>query len=219
MSKRTIAIGDVHGCRDSLQGIIDLVNPTADDTLVVLGDCIDRGPDSRGVLDLLLELGDRCQLVTLLGNHEEMLLAAVDRPGTAGMWLECGGRETLASYDAGLARELPREHLLFIRTWQDYWENDTHFFAHANYAPEVTLDRQEWGYQRWQSLKRTQPKPHVSGKVAILGHTSQKSGEVLDRGHLQCIDTYCYGGKWLTALDPQSGECWQVDPKGNPRAS
>jgi len=219
MTKRTIAIGDVHGCLDGLLGIIDQVEPAGDDTLVMLGDCIDRGPDSRGVLDLLLELEDRCQLVTILGNHEEMLLAAVDRPGTTGMWLECGGRETLASYGNHSAGELPHEHLLYIRTWRDFWENDTHFFAHANYASDVPLDGQEWGYQRWLSLKRSMPQPHTSGKVAVLGHTSQKSGEVLDRGHLLCIDTYCYGGKWLTAFDSESGECWQVDSKGSPRTS
>ena len=60
------------------------------------------------------------------------------------------------------------------------------------------------------------PSPHVSGKRAIVGHSSQKSGEILDLGHLVCIDTYCYGGGWLTALDVDTDEVWQVEP---PRAS
>ena len=61
------------------------------------------------------------------------------------------------------------------------------------------------------------PAPHVSGKTAIVGHTSQKTGEVLDFGYLTCIDTYCYGGGWLTAFDATSGRFWQFDQQGKSR--
>lgn len=219
MSNRVIAIGDIHGCAAALEGMLQLIQPQSSDTIVVLGDCIDRGPNSRGVIEKLLTLADDCHLVTLLGNHEEMLLSAVDRPGSAWMWLECGGRETLASYSVDAASELPREHLLFIRTWGDCYETATHFFAHGNYDPRTPLDRQEWGYQRWQSLRDVLPARHLSGKIAVVGHTSQKYGEVMDVGHLICIDTHCCGGKWLTALDVQAGTYWQVGPNGQPRKS
>ncbi len=63
----------------------------------------------------------------------------------------------------------------------------------------------------------TIPGPHESGKRAIVGHTSQKSGEILDLDHIVCIDTYCYGGRWLTALEVETGRLWQVDPHGHPR--
>lgn len=217
MPERVIAIGDIHGCADAFAAILKLIEPTQDDTLVVLGDCIDRGPGSRRVIELMLDADDRCNLVPLFGNHEEMLLAAVDRPGTAISWLSCGGTDTLVSYGVASAQELPREHLLYIRTWKDYYEIDTHFFAHGSYNARVPLDRQEWGYERWQSLRDRMPKAHRNGKTAVVGHTSQKDGEVLDADYLLCIDTYCCGGKWLTAVDVSNGLLWQVDAQGQPR--
>src|SRR4029453_4765190 len=74
MPGRTIAIGDIHGCAAALGALVAAIEPTADDTLVALGDYVDRGPNSRGVLDELLALAKRCRLVPLLGNHEIMLL-------------------------------------------------------------------------------------------------------------------------------------------------
>jgi serine/threonine protein phosphatase 1 len=70
---------------------------------------------------------------------------------------------------------------------------------------------------RWESLRYSAPGPHASGKVVVVGHTSQKGGEVLDLGHLICIDTCCYGGGWLTALDVRTGEVWQADRNGERR--
>ncbi len=217
MAQRIIAVGDVHGCSVALRTVIGAIDPTESDVVVMLGDCIDRGPDSRGVIEQVIELGERCQVIPILGNHEEMLLAAVDRPGTASTWLRCGGREALDSYGVAKGSDLPHEHLLFLRTWVDYWESETHFFAHANYDPRMPLEKQEWGYQRWQPLRVHMPERHVSGKTAIVGHTSQKSGNVVDLGHLLCIDTFCHGGKWLTAYDTVSKEVWQADAEGNLR--
>src|SRR5437588_178789 len=74
---RTIAIGDIHGCSLALDGLIEAIDPQPDDTVVALGDFINRGPDSPGVLDSLIALKARCNLVPLLGNHEEMLLSAL----------------------------------------------------------------------------------------------------------------------------------------------
>src|SRR5688572_16238462 len=91
MAKRTIAIGDIHGCSQALRAIIDAVQPTADDTLVLLGDYVDRGPDSRGVLEYVLELESRYRLAPLMGNHELMLLDSVQNPRVIGPWLEIGG--------------------------------------------------------------------------------------------------------------------------------
>ena len=71
---RTIAIGDIHGCLDALKALIRTVNVQSTDTLILLGDYIDRGPDARGVLDLLMELRRKCRMVPLMGNHEKLLL-------------------------------------------------------------------------------------------------------------------------------------------------
>lgn len=216
MAGRTISIGDIHGCPAALRALIDEMQPTADDTLVLLGDYIDRGPDSRGVIDLVLQLESLHRIVPLLGNHELMLLDAVQNPRVIGPWLECGGDATLASY-GGRIKDVPEEHLEFVRRCKRYYEVETHFFVHANYAFDVPLDEQPDYLLFWEHLHFHLPRPHENGKIAIVGHTSQKSGEVLDLRHVACIDTYCHGGGWLTALDVASGQRWQADKDGRLR--
>jgi serine/threonine protein phosphatase 1 len=220
MPARTIAIGDVHGCALALRAVLEQIAPQADDTIVMLGDCVDRGPDSRDVIDQLLALRESCRLVTILGNHEEMMLSFLDRRAHPDNWLLCGGQATMDSYlnDEGLP-SVPQEHVDFIRTWGDYWETEQHFFVHASYHPDRPFVEQRWNTWRWHSLRDSVPEPHVSGKTAIVGHTSQKKGEILDLGHVICIDTYCHGGGWLTALEPATGQVWQVDRHGPSRGA
>ena len=98
MAGRTIAIGDIHGCSLALAALLDAIDPNPDDLLVTLGDYIDRGPDSRGVLDQVIALAWRCTLVPLVGNHEEMLLAALEGQSELDYWMKFGGMEALASY-------------------------------------------------------------------------------------------------------------------------
>jgi Calcineurin-like phosphoesterase len=219
MAERVIAIGDIHGCAMALRAMLKAIRPQPSDTLITLGDCVDRGPDSRRVIDDLLELRDMCRLIPLLGNHEEMMLNFLDGKPQPDDWLQCGGAETIESY-CGAEGELtpvPDEQLEFIRTWGDYFETTTHFFAHGSYEPDGPLTKQHWQTMRWQSLKYGIPEPHLSGRTAVVGHTAQKSGEILDAGHVVCIDTYCWGGGWLTGLDTTSGQVWQVSREGHPR--
>jgi len=219
MPARVIAIGDIHGCAAALDTLLEAIRPQADDVLIPLGDCIDRGPDSRKVMERLLELREQCRLIPLLGNHEEMMLNYLDGRPQPDDWLECGGAATLASYGAGNGRpSVPDEHVNFLRTWQDFFETDTHFFVHACYDPHYSLPAQRWNVLRWHTLRDGLPDPHDNGKQAIVGHTSQKNGEVLDVGYLVCIDTYCWGGGWLTALDATTGRMWQANERGQMRA-
>jgi serine/threonine protein phosphatase 1 len=87
----------------------------------------------------------------------------------------------------------PVEHLRSIKGCRDSFETVRHTFAHACYEPDRPLHEHPWGGLRWASLPSV-PKPHCSGKVAVVGHTPQRSGEVLDLGYLKCIDTFCHGG-------------------------
>ncbi|MEX0612013.1 MAG: metallophosphoesterase family protein [Pirellulales bacterium] len=218
MFSRVIAIGDVHGCAIALRKLIELINPLSEDTLIPLGDCIDRGPESRQVIEELLGLREKCRLVPILGNHEEMMLNYLDGRPQPDDWLECGGAATLESY--GTQRDapaVPAEHIAFIRTWGDCFETESHFYVHASYESARPLTKQHWQTLRWHSLKMGVPEPHCSGRTAVVGHTSLKDGEILDLGHLICIDTYCWGGGWLTALDASSGQSWQVDRAGRLR--
>jgi serine/threonine protein phosphatase 1 len=98
------------------------------------------------------------------------------------------------------------------------YEVEHHFFVHCGYEADKPLDDQDrYVNLLWGSLKRLHPGPHYSGKIAIVGHSKQKSGEILDLGYLKCIDTYCTGNGWLTALEVESGRVWQADKRGNLR--
>lgn len=215
MAGRTIAIGDIHGCATALRTLLAALELQTDDTLVTLGDVIDRGPDSRDVLDQLMVLRSQCHFVPILGNHEQMMLDAVAGRITLQDWLMHGGAETLDSYapEAALA-EMSERHMEFVRSWKDFHETDGHFFAHGNYSPKRKLTHQPWEELRWISLKQFLPSPHQSGKVAVVGHTANKRGQVVNFGHLVCIDTYCHGGEWLTAFEPATGTIWQANEDG-----
>jgi serine/threonine protein phosphatase 1 len=217
MPARTIAIGDIHGCSLALDALLDAIEPRPEDIIVTLGDYINRGPDTKGVLDRLIDLGRRYQLVPVLGNHDQKLLEARTglHPTT---WLGMGGIATLDSYGPGRDIALiPDEHFEFLEGCLDFHETDTHIFVHANYFPDIPMAEQPVGMLRWESLRDITPGPHDSGKTVIVGHTSQKDGKVLDLGHLLCIDTYCHGGGWLTALEVNTGEVWQANPWGEVR--
>jgi serine/threonine protein phosphatase 1 len=215
---RTIAVGDIHGCLAALEALLAAIRPQPDDTLVLLGDYVDRGPQSRAVIDRLLGLRQQCTLVPLLGNHDELMLKVYDGQTQLYVdWLLFGGQATLESYETVRPEDIPDAHIEFLRDCRLYYESDRHFYVHGNYRAELPLDVQPRETLLWESLKVRQPGPHCSGKTAIVGHTSQKSGEVLDLGYLKCIDTWCYGEGWLTALDVQSGQVWQADKNGKTR--
>ncbi len=231
MPSRTIAIGDIHGCSQAVSTLLAAIEPTRDDVIVTLGDYVNRGPDSHGVLDQLIALERQCTVIPLLGNHDQMLLQLLwdARAGhfhVLSNWLRMGGDATLASYGASpgkitavdLAR-IPAEHVEFLERCHAYHETKTHIFIHANYDPALPMNDQPFDVLRWESLRDRIPGPHVSGKTVIAGHSSQKTGEILDVGHLLCIDTYCFGGGWLTALDVVTKEVWQTNRQGSLRPS
>ncbi len=215
MSGRLIAIGDIHGCLAALEAVLSGVDPQPNDTIVTLGDYVDRGPDSKGVIDRLIALRSECTLVALQGNHEEMMLDVVRNNQPPYHWLQYGGVDTLDSYRfSGDMNVVPAEHHAFFDAMVDYYETDGHIFLHANYDPALPLASQNKHVLRWLKLTDVTPPPHISGKKAFLGHTHDRVGEVFDIGHLMCIDTFCYGGGWLTAVDVNSGKLWQANMDG-----
>ena len=215
MNERIIAIGDIHGCSVALRTLLEEIRPTEDDTIISLGDIVDRGPNSRECVDLLLEVGQTSALQVILGNHEEMMLAVVKEETGPQEWLKHGGVQTLDSYGfTGHLNCVPENHIQLMESSVPYLEMDEFFLTHGNYDPKLPLSEQDPLVLRWTNLVQSTPGPHMSGKRAIVGHTPDESGEVFDMGYLKCIDTFCYGGMWLTALDIVSGKIWQTNEEG-----
>ena len=215
MPGRTIAIGDIHGHTLALEAVLEAIGPAAEDTVVTLGDYVDRGPDSPGTIRRLIALGEECRLIPILGNHDEMLLDLVARRSSLfSAWLSFGGDATLAAYGCEAPEEIPASHVDFLKNCHQWCEMEHHFFVHASYLPDQPLDSQPGTVLRWESIRDEPPAAHYSGKTAILGHTAQASGRVLDLGYLKCIDTCVYGDGCLTAMEVESGQIWQADKAG-----
>jgi serine/threonine protein phosphatase 1 len=214
-SGRLIAIGDVHGCAHALEAVVNAFDPAADDTVVFLGDLIDQGPDTRDVLDRIIELRSRCRVALIQGNHEEMLYAARENEQACNFWLNCGGATMLNSYRfGGSLRDIPDEHWELLDQCQPFYETDSFIFSHANYLPETPMYEQPGRQLRWELFDPADMRPHRSGKSVIVGHTEQRNGEVLDLGFAACIDTACWRYGWLTAVEPDSGQLWQASKWG-----
>jgi serine/threonine protein phosphatase 1 len=211
MANRLFAIGDIHGCNLALRTLIEAIEPGPDDTIVVVGDVIDWGPDSRDCVQQLIDLSGRCRVVPILGNHEELMLQALDSDSALRSWLDLGGDRTLLSYPYDGTNIIDPAHVEFIRGFLDYHETVDFIFAHAGYDPDLPMDRQPSLKLRWEFLDPPLQRPHSSGKTVIVGHTPQVSGEVLDLGHVICIDTDCSRGGWLTALDLTIREAIQTN--------
>ncbi|MDO4630045.1 MAG: metallophosphoesterase family protein [Planctomycetia bacterium] len=231
-------IGDIHGFSLALDRILEQMKIEKEDTVVTLGDYIDRGPDARGVLERLLRLKKECHLVTLRGNHEDMLLTLLKREldGTLrpsfwknfmskkpqlemADWLDLGGRQTLASYGMLTTRisQILPTHIEFMKEMPLFYETEKFIFTHAAYIPELEMADQPTKSLLYHRLRVSIPEKHISGKTFYVGHSAQHDGKILDRGHIICIDTYLYGGGWLTARELMSGETIQVDAAGRRR--
>jgi serine/threonine protein phosphatase 1 len=220
---RVLAIGDIHGCSHALDLLLADVDPQPDDLVVTLGDYVDRGPDSQGVLERLIALRDRCRCVNLRGNHDIMMLEARKDQQDFDGWLCCGGQQTLESYKAPdkwdeFASAIPAHHWQFLeKDCVAFHEIDAHFFVHANVYADQPLEEQPDYMLYWQKLEASTWRPHESGKTMICGHSHQRSGRPLVLERAVCIDTWVYGDGWLTCLDVETEIYWQANQRGETR--
>lgn len=209
---RLFAIGDIHGCREQLEILLKIIAPNKDDTIVFLGDMIDRGSDSKGVIDIIRYYQTVCQVIVIMGNHEEMMLGSLRHKDYLRSWLKFGGEQALHSF--GLTADfhglmaVPYEYIVWLKQAVNYYETDDFIFCHATPLPNLPLDKQI-DQLRWR--KFDEPICHQSGKIIICGHTEQKDGRVLCADGIICIDTFAYGGGRLTALEVYSGAIYQID--------
>lgn len=207
------AIGDIHGFFQPLNALAQKFAFSSNDTVVTIGDYVDRGPQSKQVIDFLIDLGKHCNLITLRGNHEVMMLQSRESLTGYKDWLACGGMETLESYLSENLQGISKEHWEFLSATLPYYETEKNFFVHANAYANHTLAEQPDYMLYWEKFDH-QP-PHISGKRMICGHTPQKDGVPLDIGHAVCLDTWVYSPDgWLTCLDVNTGMYWQANQEG-----
>jgi serine/threonine protein phosphatase 1 len=200
----TFAIGDIHGCRDMLERLLERCFRHAGGKpahFVFLGDYIDRGPDSRGAVQMLIDLQRRLpsQVVCLRGNHEVLLLEALAaddmRP-----WLFNGADATLASYGVDHVSALPPDHLAWYAALRPSFDDGMRFFAHAGVDPGRPLDQQrdhDLAWIREPFLSRQ----HDYGRLIVHGHTPQRNGKPDLRPWRLNLDTAAvYGGRLTAAV-------------------
>ncbi|BDD03989.1 metallophosphoesterase family protein [Aureibacter tunicatorum] len=213
------AIGDIHGSLRALKTIFKQGIIQTDDKVVFLGDYIDRGPDSKGVIDWLINNQKNHDFEFILGNHEIMMKAAKMSPVRLKEWLHFGGANTLESYHINNTENwmdiISPSHWDFIDSCLDYLEIKDFIFIHAGLEAGKNLNEQNKHHLFWKKYEN--PKAYNSTKTVICGHTSRKNGEIADFKHTICIDTYAHGGMWLTCLNVETGEFIKANNKGKIR--
>jgi serine/threonine protein phosphatase 1 len=218
MAGRLLVFGDIHGFLTPLNLLLDHLKPDLEDTLVTLGDYIDRGPQSKDVLLKLIQLKTLTNLQMLIGNHDLMFLESIHFKRFNTDWLLYGGLQSLESFGVDLANP---DFQLFDAKIVDflkseccrYWEDEKHIFVHAGVDPSLPLDQQTDKLLFWDKLDPNFC-GHRSGKKVVCGHTRQTSGQPLNLKNLLCLDTNVYGGGWLTCCDLNSMEYWQANALG-----
>jgi len=227
---RAYAVGDVHGRLDLLEQLLTAVEeddarrPQCETALIFLGDLIDRGPDSRGVVEYLRTFRHhRLRPYFITGNHEEVLLRVLNgENGVLFSWLRFGGRECLASYGFDLAKidlndevsalstirgVFPSSHVKFIGSFRDTLKLGDYFFVHAGIRPGVDLSLQSLSDLRWIRSTFLEDKSD-HGAIIVHGHTisSDAEFEVNRIG----IDTGAYRTGRLTALGLEEEQRWLI---------
>jgi len=229
---RIIAVGDLHGNKQPLKELLSRIHLSDRDLIIFIGDYIDRGPETKLVIEELIQLRSfHPNLIFLKGNHEDMMLGAMGFNAVikdVNTWLYNGGTQTLISYGMnrndvfllkGIKEDdkhvriiknlLPRSHIEFLTELVPFVETEHFFFCHAGVDPENTL---------WEGKKNLFDllwmRDHIYSdefawdKTVVCGHTPLR--EVLIKEKLICIDTglYCYGT--LSAVDVLTNQLYQV---------
>lgn len=206
---RIIAISDIHANIHALRHLIDSLALTENDHLVFLGDYIDRGGASREVLDYLIQIKENYPSTFLMGNHEEVLIAALKYPTELEHYfLAQGGDKTLKSYGVStiddLKKIVPQSHIDFLNELKDFALHQNTAFVHAGWADHIErskeLNSSDIEPLRYNFAQSALPNQNWT---IICGHSTQKTTYPLRRNNLICIDTACGHNKqsWLSAYD------------------
>lgn len=172
MNNKIYAIGDIHGCFDSMKELIEnKIKLKKKDKLIILGDYIDRGPDSMNVLNYIIELqNNNFDVITLLGNHESMLLNAFHHSGEISKWIQNGGNETLKSFKVNSLNQIEAKYISFIKSLRYYYELNEYLFVHAGFNDDIENPFDDNYSMLWNSRTKYL-NPLFNDKRIIHGHS------------------------------------------------
>lgn len=172
MIERIFAIGDIHGCSKTFRKLlIDKIQIQQTDEIYCIGDYIDRGKDSKGVIDFILNLRyEGYHIYTLRGNHEQMMLDSITSDEAKKMWLENGGSQTLSSFGIKSLSELPDKYFSFLNETQLYFRTEKYIFVHAGLNFERDNIFEDKDAMLW--IRDFFPRqPSLKDLLLIHGHT------------------------------------------------
>jgi len=210
---RTIAISDIHGFSQTFRSLLDRIGLAKDDELFILGDCIDRGPDSKGVLDTLIKLQeDGYKVKYLMGNHEEMMLKAYYSPSQTIMWKFNGGDTTLKSFGVSKSKDIPAEYIRFMESLYFEHETSNTIFVHAGLNMRNENPFQDEHSKLWITdwydeinFEWLGSRKIIHGHVIRSRYDIKKSLDSIDNFPVMGIDNGCFYDKQdfghLCALD------------------
>ncbi|PLK26505.1 metallophosphoesterase family protein [Novosphingobium sp. TH158] len=230
--QRVYAVGDIHGRLDLMVTLAEAIEADdrkrgpADTTVILLGDLVDRGPDSAGVITAARMWAEQRRVRFIAGNHEEMFLDSFDSIETLRHFIKYGGKETLLSYpidpqaytaaeieelQALMRQAVPKEDLDFLNGFEDTIRIGDYVFVHAGIHPDLPLEEQRTSQLRWiREPFLSHPGDH--GFVVVHGHTITDEAQVL--ANRIGIDTGAYQSGRLTALGLEGSNRWLIETHG-----
>lgn len=200
MPNRILAISDIHGNNKTFLDLLDKIALTKDDELYLLGDYIDRGPDSKGVIDTIWKLmDDNYRVFCLKGNHEEMLFRGIAEKGIHQSSIKYGLMQTLKSFDVKNAWDIPEIYIDFLRSLPVYLEKNDFIFVHAGLnmlIPDPFEDTVAMLWSRgWESQLNER---WLQQRMVVYGHTPTEKSVIvnqlnqLEGGKYLRIDNGCF---------------------------
>jgi serine/threonine protein phosphatase 1 len=172
MSERLLAIGDIHGCMDPFTELVEKkIRIRKSDRIVLLGDYIDRGYQSREVIDYVIDLQKHgFDIIPLMGNHESMFIDSLASELSFYNWSMNGGNETLFSFGIKSSKEMDIKYLHFFNNLLFYYIHDKFIFVHAGFNNEISDPFQDKSQMIW-SRRESYSNPVFNGKIIVHGHT------------------------------------------------
>lgn len=225
--KRLFAIGDIHGCFDPFREMVeDKIQLRKDDKLVLLGDYIDRGKNSKAVIDYIIDLQKKgFDIIPLTGNHEVMLLDSIGNENENIRWMRNGAAETLKSFGINSIDDLPDNYIRFFKDLPYYYSFKDFLFVHAGFNDEIPDPFQDKYSMIWirrsadSNSIATYSNPLLADKTIVHGHTpltvKECQNQLDQNSRVICIDTGCVykskiGFGKLTAVELYSKELFSV---------